>query len=213
MYKNYTKRILDITASLIILPIFAVIYTLVAVMVKLDDTGPVLYSGERIGKNFKKYKMYKFRTMIVNAPDIRNEDGSTFNSSSDKRLTRVGKVLRKLSIDEIPQIINILKGDMSLIGPRPSPIGNEKLYSQEYLEKFAVRPGVTGYAQAFYRNDATIEEKQKSDLYYVKHVSLILDVKILLRTIVTVIKREGLYTNGSSNSTTNNNDGNFKVDI
>jgi len=181
--------------SLISLPLFFILWLIVGIAIKLDDGGPIFYCGERLGKELKKFKMYKFRSMIVNAPDLRNEDGSTFNSSNDVRLTRVGKIIRELSIDEVPQIINVLKGDMSLVGPRPSPCGNTHLYSQEYLKKFDVRPGITGYTQAYFRNNATIDEKQEADIYYVNNISFTLDLKIIFKTIVTVIKREGLYTN------------------
>ena len=195
MYKNCVKRLIDIMICLLILPIFMVIYIPIAILIKLDDGGPILYCGERVGKDLEVYRMYKFRSMVINAPDLRNEDGSTFNSSNDNRLTKVGKFIRKLSIDELPQILNVLKGDMSLIGPRPSPLGNEHLYSKIYLRKFNVRPGITGYTQAFFRNNATIEEKQKSDLYYVENISIKLDTTVLLKTILTVLKREGVYSN------------------
>ncbi|HGH7179061.1 TPA: sugar transferase [Bacillus luti] len=195
MYKDYIKRVIDIIVIVLIFPLFLIIYIPVVIMIKLDDGGPIFYCGERVGKNSKKYKMYKFRSMVINAPDIRNEDGSTYNESNDYRQTKVGRILRKLSIDEVPQIINVIKGDMSIIGPRPSPPGNAHLYSEEYLKKFSVRPGITGYTQAYFRNNANIEEKQKSDLYYVENVSFKLDFKILFKTVKTVLKREGLYTN------------------
>ncbi|MDC7783890.1 sugar transferase [Priestia megaterium] len=198
MYKIFSKRIVDFLLSLIALPFFLICYALVAIAIKLDDGGPVFYCGERVGKGLKKYKMYKFRSMVINASDIRNEDGSTFNSSHDDRLTRVGRVIRKLSIDELPQILNVLKGDMALIGPRPSPSGNTHLYSEEYLRKFTVRPGITGYTQAFFRNGASIEQKQKSDVYYVDNLSFSLDIKVFFKTLLTVIKQEGIYTNEKS---------------
>jgi len=195
MYKNYTKRLIDIAFCLWILPLFLIIFVPVAILIKLDDRGPVFYCSDRLGKNLKKFSMYKFRSMIVNAPDIRNEDGSTYNENSDIRQTRVGKFLRRTSIDEIPQIINVLIGDMSLIGPRPSPLGNTHLYSKEYLKKFSVKPGITGFNQAYYRNNAGVEKKQKGDLYYVENLTFSLDLKIIIKTIETVFKREGLYTN------------------
>ncbi|WHY59426.1 sugar transferase [Peribacillus simplex] len=199
MYKIFIKRIIDFILCFLALPFFLICYTFVAIAIKLDDGGPIFYSGERLGKNFKKYKMYKFRSMVIDASDIRNEDGSTYNSSFDKRVTKVGRVLRKLSIDELPQILNVLKGDMALIGPRPSPSGNTHLYSKDYKRKFAVRPGITGYTQAYYRNGVSIEQKQKSDIYYVDNLSFVLDIKVFFKTLLTVIKQEGIYTNKKLN--------------
>ena len=155
----------------------------------------MLYSGKRIGKDFAEFKMFKFRSMITNAPDIRNDDGSTYNSEKDQRLTRTGRIIRRLSIDEIPQVINIIKGDMTLIGPRPSPIGNIKRYSEEYKRKFTLKPGITGYTQAYLRNAYSLSQKEKSDIYYVDNISLKLDMMILLKTIKQVIMQRGIYTN------------------
>ncbi|MGG1217966.1 sugar transferase [Priestia endophytica] len=199
MYKSFFKRTIDLVLGILALPVFFFFYIIVALAIKLDDGGPIFYCNDRLGKGLKKYKMYKFRSMVINAADIRNKDGSTFNSMNDARLTRVGRVIRKLSIDELPQILNVIKGDMSLIGPRPSPCGNTHLYSEEYMQKFNIRPGVTGYTQAFFRNNASIEQKQKSDIYYVEHMSFLLDVKVLLKTFSTVLKQQGLYTNEKSN--------------
>lgn len=200
MYNKYLKRIFDLAISFCIFPLFLLVYLLVFIAIKIDDKGPILYSGKRLGKDLRMFKMYKFRSMKVNVDDIRNLDGSTYNSKNDSRLTRVGKVIRKLSIDELPQVINVIKGDMSFIGPRPSPIGNEDLYSQEYMRKFSIRPGITGYTQAYYRNSISIENKQKYDLYYVENISFFLDVKVFLRTIVMVVKRKNLYTNDINKS-------------
>src|SRR5690606_18350475 len=122
-----------------------------------------------LGKDMKEFKMYKFRSMKVNAPDIRNEDGTTFNSSDDARVTKVGRILRNTSVDEIPQLINVIKGDMSLVGPRPSPLGNKDIYPEEFFKKFEVRPGVTGYNQVILRNKATMEQRIKNDSYYVEN--------------------------------------------
>ena len=127
--------------------------------------------------------------------DIRNEDGSTYNSDSDPRLTNFGRILRKTSIDELPQIINVIKGDMSLIGPRPSPLGNKDRYSRIYLRKFSVRPGITGYNQVKLRNMATQEEREKNDLFYIDNVSFGLDLKIFYMTIFQVIKAKNINRN------------------
>ena len=143
--------------------------------------------------NMKSFGMFKYRTMRMNSPDIRNIDGTTFNSEKDFRLTKIGSFLRKTSRDELPQIFNVLLGDMSFIGPRPSPMGNEKTYTDFVKKKFNVRPGITGYNQALKRNSATLEERYKNDVYYAEHVSFLLDAKIVLMTIKTVLLRRNIY--------------------
>ena len=195
MYSRYIKRIIDIIIALISMPFFFIIYILVALAIKIDDRGPVFYIDKRIGKGSKAINMYKFRSMKVNAPDIRNEDGSTFNSKNDPRLTRIGRFLRETSIDEIPQLINVLKGDMSIIGPRASMISVLDSYKDDEKSKMLVRPGISGYTQAYYRNGLSVREKRLKDSWYAENISFILDLKIFFKTIVTVIKKDGLYTN------------------
>lgn len=131
--------------------------------------------------------------MKMNAKDIRNADGTTYNSAKDDRQTKVGRFLRKTSIDELPQFINVLKGDMSLVGPRPSPMGNEHTYTDFVKRKFKVRPGITGYNQALLRNSATLEERYKNDVYYAEHVSLFFDIKIIVMTVKGVLGRKNIY--------------------
>ena len=193
MYAKYIKRVLDLIISLMTIPVVLVIMIPISIMIKLDDRGSVFFSDYRLGKDMKKFKMYKFRTMKMNAPDIRNDDGSTYNSMDDKRLTRVGKYLRITSIDELPQVFNVFIGQMSFIGPRPSPLGNESTYSEDYLRKFTVRPGITGYNQAVLRNCANREEREKNDIFYIDNISFLLDIKIIFLTIRAVIKRENIY--------------------
>ncbi|MGG4040956.1 sugar transferase [Bacillus smithii] len=197
MYRYGIKRLFDVIGALLALPLLLIIMIPVSILIKLEDKGPVFFIAPRLGKNMKEFRMYKFRSMKVNAPDIRNEDGSTFNSDDDPRVTKVGKILRKTSIDEIPQIINVLKGDMSFVGPRPSPLGNKDIYPKEYFRKFEVRPGITGYNQALLRNKSTMEQRVKNDLYYVENISFILDIKIILMTVVSVLKFKNInrYTN------------------
>jgi lipopolysaccharide/colanic/teichoic acid biosynthesis glycosyltransferase len=194
MYRDYIKRFLDLIICILALPIFILICIPVALAIKLDDYGPIFYLGKRIGRGMKEFSMVKFRSMQMNSPDIRNENGSTFKSGTDPRLTRVGKILRKTSIDEIPQIINIFKGDMSLVGPRPSPIGNENLYPERYFRKFTIRPGITGYNQAILRNKATMEQRINNDLYYVDHISFLMDLKITWLTLLFVLRRKNIYS-------------------
>lgn len=144
-------------------------------------------------KNGKIFKMYKFRSMKVNAPDIRNKDGSTFNAVDDPRLTKVGAILRKTSLDETAQLLNVLVGDMSLVGPRPflpvkgfTPQGFAK-------DRLMVRPGLTGYAQAYYRNSINQKRQEEIDSYYANNLNFILDAKIVLKTIKTVLLRKNIY--------------------
>lgn len=196
MYKRYIKRILDFLFSLICLPLFFLVFIIVAPLIIFDDMGPVFYNAPRLGRNGKIYKMYKFRSMKVNAPDLRNEDGTTFNSENDPRVTRIGRVLRKTSLDEIPQLLNVLIGNMSFIGPRPDLPGSDKeTYRPGDIEKLSVRPGITGYSQAYYRNSSTLTQRFDGDVFYAKNVSFRLDVKILLKTIKTVLMHENVYRN------------------
>ena len=195
MYVRYIKRLIDLIISFIMLPLIILIVVPIGIMIKREDRGDIFYNDERYGQNMKKFKMFKFRTMKMNAPDIRNIDGSTYNSNLDPRLTKVGKFLRKTSIDELPQIVNILLGNMSFVGPRPSPMGNEKKYDDFIKKKFKVRPGLTGYNQAILRNSASMEERYKNDVYYVEHVSLWLDIKIIFLTIKTVFSKRNVYKN------------------
>lgn len=199
MYRYFIKRLLDIIFALILLPIVLVIIIPVSIAIKLEDGGPVFYNGPRLGKNMKQFTMYKLRSMKVNAPDIRNEDGTTFNSNDDPRVTKVGKFIRKTSIDELPQIFNVLKGEMSFIGPRPSPLGDKSIYPKEFFKKFDVLPGITGYNQALLRNNATMEERIKNDSYYVDNISFRLDMKILFMTIGNVVFSKNIYRNESIN--------------
>ncbi|MEW4265840.1 sugar transferase [Priestia megaterium] len=195
MYRHYIKRFFDFILSLCILPFLLAIMIPVAIIIKLEDGGPVFYNAPRLGKDMKEFPMYKFRSMKVNAPDIRNEDGSTFNSDNDPRVTRVGRILRKTSIDELPQLLNVLKGDMSFVGPRPSPLGNKDLYPKEFFRKFDVRPGITGYNQAVLRNKSTMEQRVKNDVFYVENISAFLDVKIVFLTATSVLSSKNINRN------------------
>lgn len=195
MYRNYIKRLLDIFLALIGFPFFVVILAVVAPLIKKEDKGPVFYNADRLGKDTKKFTMYKFRSMKVNAPDIRNADGSTYNSDEDPRLTKIGKTIRKLSIDETPQIINILKGDMSFVGPRPGLPLDWNHFSKDEKIRRSVRPGITGYSQAYFRNSDTMEERMKNDVNYAQNLSFSLDLKIIMKTIVSVIRKENVNRN------------------
>lgn len=199
MYRYGIKRLIDMTVSLLVLPIFLIIMIPVSILIKLEDKGPIFYNAPRVGKDMREFPMYKFRSMKVNAPDIRNTDGSTFNSEDDPRVTKIGRILRKTSIDEIPQILNVLTGDMSLVGPRPSPLGNKDRYPNEYFRKFDVRPGITGYNQAVLRNKSTMEQRIQNDLFYVENISFSLDVKIIFLTAASVVKSKNINRNDKGN--------------
>lgn len=195
VYQLGFKRAFDIMACLIALPFVFAILIPVSIAIKIEDHGPIFYSSGRLGVGFKEFGMLKFRSMKVNAPDIRNEDGSTFNSDKDPRVTKVGHFLRETSIDELPQIFNILRGDMSIIGPRPGDIESKDTYANDEKDKLLIRPGITGYTQAYYRNNLGVREKRLYDAWYAHNVSLALDIKIFFKTISTVLKRKNIYTN------------------
>ncbi|CCC57881.1 sugar transferase [Caloramator australicus] len=193
MYSKYIKRIFDILFAIILLPPVLFVIILFGFLIKLEDRGPVFYCGKRLGKNGKVFKMFKLRTMKVNAPDIRNPDGSTYNSIDDPRLTRIGKFLRKTSLDELPQIFNILKGDMSFIGPRPDLPDHIYYYEGDEIKKLDVLPGITGYNQAYHRNSVEWKKRLENDVYYINNISFILDLKILIRTIIIILLRRGVF--------------------
>lgn len=194
MYRKFFKRVIDLILALLLLPLFLIILIIIGPLIYFEDKGTIFYVAPRLGKGGKIFKMYKFRSMKMNAPDLRNKDGSTYNSEDDPRLTKIGKFIRKTSLDEIPQILNVIKGDMSIIGPRPDLPGALKDYKESDKKKLEVRPGITGYSQAFYRNSITQEQKFKNDVYYVNNLSFLLDLKIFVKTVTTVIKRQNVFT-------------------
>lgn len=193
MYRKYIKRILGLICAVIGLPVFAIIFIIVAPLIIMEDKGPIFYNAPRLGRNGEIFKMFKFRSMKVNSPDLRNLDGTTYNAENDPRVTRIGKVLRKTSLDEIPQLLNVILGDMALVGPRPDLIDGEM--TTERWKKLTVRPGITGYSQAFFRNSDSVDQRIKNDLFYVDNVSFRLDLKILFKTIQIVLKHENVYRN------------------
>ena len=167
-----------------------------APIIYINDPGPVFYNAARRGKNGKTFKMYKFRSMYVNSPNLKSADGSTYNGEDDPRVTKVGKFMRKTSIDEIPQFLNVLLGDMSIIGPRPTlPTKPFEETDPETRARYNVRPGVTGYAQAYFRNSITQQEKFKYDCYYAENVTFMMDVKIFFQTAMSVLRRKNIYVN------------------
>lgn len=194
MYRHFFKRLIDIVGAVILLPLILLLTIVLAPIIYFTDHGPVFYNARRIGRYGHTFKMYKFRSMYVNSPDLRNSDGSTFNSENDPRVTPIGHFLRKTSLDEFPQFLNVLIGDMSFIGPRP--VLGSKPYS-EYDEirrkRLMVRPGVTGYSQAYFRNSISQDEKFRYDCDYVDRMSFILDVKIVIKTVAAVLKHKNVF--------------------
>lgn len=184
------KRVLDLALSIIaILPATA-IGLVIALLVKLEDGGPAIFRQERIGKDCRPYEIYKFRSMSVGSPVILTADGSTLEGKSDPRVTRIGRLIRRTSLDELPQIINVLQGEMSWVGPRPSLIGALKTYEKNELPKFEALPGITGYTQAYYRNSISNKDKRSLDAWYARNRTLTLDLRILLKTVQTVLRRD-----------------------
>ena len=195
VYRNLIKRIIDLIISIIAIILLIPLWIIIPILIKHDDGGPVFYMAPRIGKDSKRILMYKFRSMKVDNDDIRNADGSTYNSEDDPRVTNIGKKLRSTSIDELPQLFNVLKGEMSLIGPRASTWDALTTYKDDEIDKMRVRPGITGYCQAYFRNGISAREKRVKDAWYANNVSFILDVKIFFKTIYTVLLRKNIYTN------------------
>lgn len=202
MYRHFFKRLIDIIGALILLPFVLLEIIILAPIIWLTDKGPVFYNANRAGKDYKPFKMFKLRSMYVDSPDLKNPDGSTFNSDNDPRVTPIGRIMRKTSLDEVPQFLNILIGDMSFIGPRPKLYHAEKTldsYEGEKRKSFSVKPGVTGYAQAYYRNSITQDEKYHWDAYYADNMTFWMDVKIIWQTVVSVIARKNINTEQSYN--------------
>lgn len=195
LYQILIKRLIDVLLCLLALPFVLIILIPIAIAIKIEDHGPIFYASKRIGVGFKEFGMLKFRSMKINAPDLRNEDGSTYNSKNDPRVTKIGRILRETSLDEIPQIFNVLAGQMSIIGPRAGDVESKDTYEEDEKDKLLIRPGITGYTQAYYRNNLGVREKRLYDAWYAHNVNFILDIKIFFRTIKTVLVHENIYTN------------------
>jgi sugar transferase (PEP-CTERM system associated) len=188
------KRVTDIGLSGLGLLLTAPLIPVIAVLIKLESYGPVLFAQERMGQNGKPFMLYKFRSMRV---DAEVATGPVFAVDHDDRITRVGRLLRTTRLDELPQLFNILKGDMSFVGPRPERPFFVEHFQKDipyYIQRLSVKPGLTGWAQVNYAYCSTTEDtmqKLRLDLYYIKHMSLLLDLSILLRTVKTVMLRQG----------------------
>ena len=190
MYRKYIKRMLDFILSLLAIVILSPVLLITAILVKIKLGSPIIFKQQRPGKNEKIFTLYKFRTMT----DKKDEKGNLL--PDEQRLTRFGKILRSTSIDELPELINILKGDMSIVGPRPQLIKDMLFMTKEQRKRHTVRQGLTGLAQVNGRNNLTWEEKIEYDLEYIKNITFVNDVKIIFKTIGKVFKREDIETEG-----------------
>ena len=193
------KRIFDVVSSTLLLIILSPLFLILIVLVKLDSKGPVFFGHKRIGYKGETISVYKFRSMVQNAeevlrnftPEQKAEFEKNFKLDDDPRVTKIGAFLRKTSLDELPQLINIIKGDMSVVGPRPI-VQKEVVKYGKYADKlFSVKPGLTGFWQANGRSDTTYDERVQMDMYYIDNRSTLLDMKILFKTVIAVIRKEG----------------------
>lgn len=199
-YTRYGKRAMDILGGAVVFLVFLLVLPFVALAIKLNSRGPVLYRSIRLGQDGKPFVFYKFRSMVDGAHESRgfllhlNEvEGPVFKIANDPRVTRVGRFLRRTSIDELPQVLNVLKGDMSLVGPRP-PIPEEvEKYEPWQRRRLDVKPGITCLWQISGRSKLGFDEWMRLDIQYIQHQSFLLDLKILLRTIPAVLSRDGAY--------------------
>ena len=196
MYKNYMKRLIDVILCSIGIIILSPVFLITALLIKLESKGPIIFKQERLGKNGNIFKIYKFRSMCVGA----EKTGSgVYSGKNDSRVTKVGKIIRATSIDELPQFFNILKGDLSIIGPRPAltyhPWKYEE-YNDEQKHMFDIRPGVTGWAQINGRKEVEWPRRIELNVWYVRNVSFLLDIKIFFMTIFKV------FTNADNENTT-----------
>ncbi|MCH7905086.1 MAG: sugar transferase [Armatimonadetes bacterium] len=191
------KRTVDIVGAAFALVLFAPLFVLLAVWIRLDSKGKALFRQPRLGKHGRQFTFLKFRTMVVDAPDIRNEDGSTFNAEDDPRVTRAGRFLRKTSLDELPQFWNVLMGSMSLVGPRPDLVSQMEQYDANERAKLNVKPGITGLAQINGRNTISWVRRKELDVQYSRSHNVLFDMAIMAKTVVYVLSRRGVYAESS----------------
>lgn len=193
------KRVIDVILASIALILLSPVFAIIAIAIKIDSKGPVFFAHKRIGKNGKIIKLYKFRSMVVNAeeliksftPEQMKEYKENYKLTNDTRITRVGKFLRKTSLDELPQLLNIINGDLSIIGPRPVVVDELEKYGSNKDKFLSVTPGLTGYWAANGRSNTTYEQRMEMELYYIDNLSFKMDVKVFFKTILSVLKKEG----------------------
>jgi len=191
----YIKRLLDIVISLMALIFLLPVFILVALMIKLDSNGPIFFIQKRLGKNMKMFNIYKFRTMVPDA--VKYQKVGVEVKGDDFRITRIGKILRRFKIDELAQLINVLKGDMSIVGPRPTLPEYIDHYEEWELRRFEVRPGLTGLAQVNGNIYLDRQEKSAYDIKYIEQMSFITDLKIILKTVAIILFGEDRFVNKS----------------
>ena len=196
-YRKFGKRILDLCLAVPALIVLAIPFVFIALAIKLDSRGPVFFRQERVGKDGRPFILLKFRTL---QQDSRRGEIDLL-AKDDPRITRVGRFLREWGLDELPQLWNVVKGDMSLVGPRPTLRYQVERYDAQQRRRLLVKPGITGWALIHGRNALTWQERIELDLWYVDHVSFFLDLRILWRTVIVVLRREGLYGPGGINDT------------
>ncbi len=193
------KRVFDISFSIVLMIVFCPLMLLTAIFIRLETEGPAIYTQERIGKGLKHFKMFKFRSMYIGADQQLSQltefniikDGPAFKMENDPRITRVGHFIRKTSIDELPQLINILKGEMSFVGPRPPLPEEVSRYTKYQMQRLAVKPGLTCYWQCNGRNKLSFQEWMRLDLKYIEEQGIRTDIKILFKTVLAVITMNG----------------------
>ena len=193
------KRVIDVILASVALILLSPLFAIIAIAIKIDSKGPVFFAHKRIGKNRKIIKLYKFRSMVINAeeliksftPEQMREYKENYKLTNDPRITKVGKFLRKTSLDELPQLINIINGDLSIIGPRPVVADELEKYGVNKDKFLSVTPGLTGYWAANGRSNTTYEQRMEMELYYIDNLSLKMDIKVFFKTILSVLKKEG----------------------
>jgi exopolysaccharide biosynthesis polyprenyl glycosylphosphotransferase len=197
-WRSWAKRLFDLLGSLVALVVLAIPLATIALLIKVDSRGPVFYRQRRVGKNGRLFDVVKFRTMIPNAHALRQElaalneaDGPLFKIRNDPRITRIGRFLRKTSLDELPQLWNVLRGEMSLVGPRPALPEEAELWAPELRDRLRVQPGITGMWQVSGRSNTSFDEYSRLDLYYVDNWSLIADLSIMVKTLPSVLLQHG----------------------
>ena len=197
--KKKKKRVIDVILASVALILLSPLFAIIAIAIKIDSKGPVFFAHKRIGKNGKIIKLYKFRSMVINAeeliksftPEQMREYKENYKLTNDPRITKVGKFLRKTSLDELPQLINIINGDLSIIGPRPVVADELEKYGVNKDKFLSVTPGLTGYWAANGRSNTTYEQRMEMELYYIDNLSLKMDIKVFFKTILSVLKKEG----------------------
>ena len=190
MYKKYGKRVIDLVFALILFVVLAPVLLIITIAIKIDSKGPAIFKQIRSGRYNKEFTLYKFRSMAVN--------NDFYDTKEEDRLTKVGRFIRKTSLDELPQLFNIIKGDMSFIGPRPWVVDYAKYFTKKQMKRLDVLPGITGLAQCSGRNNLTILKRIKIDIYYVDNISLKLDIMIIFKTIKCILLREGFSNTKSA---------------